>query len=103
MISISPPLSRLGTGTVRVQTVEELSIYLFSQRTYIAPLRDDLPRGAPRSTSAIKNSLQMLVKESIAKRARRSEERLFHVVGPTTEKAQRFVLFTNCHHSSSSS
>ena len=73
-----------------------MTIHPFIQRTYIAPLQDNLLRGAPSPTPAIKNSFQILVKGvcrvSIGKRTRRSEGRLFHVVGPTTENARSCIF-----------
>src|SRR5688572_18173401 len=71
------------------------NVHSFIQRTYIAPLQDNLLRGAPSPTTAIENSFQILVKvyaESPARRTRRSEGRLFQMVGPTTEKARSCVF-----------
>lgn len=62
-----------------------------SEDSYSAPPRY-LLRGALRQTPTINSSFQMIVKvyaESLAERTRRSEEKLFHVVVQTTEKARR--------------
>ena len=62
----------------------------------MALLQDGLLKCAPSPTMAIRNGLQLLVngkcRVSIAKGARRTEERLLHMVGSTSENNRHFVF-----------